>query len=347
MNSQQERRTEANQATWFLLALATGLLALLAACGSSSEAVSTTNETEEAAVADDVALEEDSTEEDGTEELGIDDPVTVEEPISTDEPISETIDDGSDIPPIDVDALTSQTWTLRFGSGPDGEVVLVDGYPLTISFDGDGSFGGTAACNGYGGRYQIDGPEIFLGELGSEEMGCEPAVQAAEGAFLSALADATHINLVGEEMALSGPGSEMIFSPSTPASLEPLWGRSFALVATLVDGAPTDVQGEEVILAFHPNDTFTATTGCRTVEGSLVAFGNELIATEMSATGDCPSSLSEQDGHIIEVLGDGFTYELDGGQLLLGSPGNIGLQYRDNSNDVVVDAPDVMEGDDG
>ena len=145
-------------------------------------------------------------------------------------------------------------------------------------------------------------------------------------------------------MALSGPESELIFGPSSQASLEPLWGRSFVLVATLIDGVPTDADGEELVLAIHPNDTFSATTGCRTLEGTLVAFGDQLITTEMSANGDCPTSLTDQDRHIIEVLGNGFSYEFDGGHLLVSSAGNKGLQYREGTLDVVVDAPEAVEG---
>lgn len=29
--------------------------------------------------------------------------------------------------------------TLMFGAGPEGEVVLVDGYPVTMTFDGSSS----------------------------------------------------------------------------------------------------------------------------------------------------------------------------------------------------------------
>ena len=111
-------------------------------------------------------------------------------------------------------------WTLRFGGGPGGEITPVDGYPITITFDGDGSISGIASCNGYGGRYEIDGSEIFLPQIDWTEVGCEPDVQAAEGAFFSALTDVTNIDLFGDEMALSGPESELIFAPAESAPAE-------------------------------------------------------------------------------------------------------------------------------
>ncbi len=321
-----------NQQTRAVTALALALFVLLTACGSSSEVVGTTSN--EAEPADDGVAVDDP---------GIDDLATGSEP--ADETADETTYDSGEFLAIDMDALTGNTWTLLFGGGPDGEVVGVEGYPLTITFDGDGSFGGTAACNGYGGVYELDASEIYFQEVSWNEMGCQADVQAAEGAFLAALLDVSDINLVGEELALSGPASELIFRPVELVSLEPLWGRSFTLEATLLDGIETDAQGEEVILAIHPDDTFTATTGCRTLEGALVAFGNEFITTEMAATGECPASLAKQDGHIIEVLGDGFSFELDDAQLLISSAGNIGLHYRDNTLDAVVDAPEPVSGD--
>jgi len=99
---------------------------------------------------------------------------------------SETIGDGNAPIPIDVDTLRGSIWTLRFGRGPAGNVVLVDGWPITITFK-DETFGGTAACNGYGGTYSIDGSTITFDQIGSKEMGCKPDVQASEAAFLSAL----------------------------------------------------------------------------------------------------------------------------------------------------------------
>lgn len=305
-----------------------GLLLLLAACGSNSTIVDATSDVGQG----------------GTPEPAQDASI---DPAQSGETASETevIDSGEPPLSIDVESLTSGTWNLLFGAGPEGQVEVVPGYPITLTFDGDGSFGGTAACNGYGGGYEIDGSQILLGRLGWDEAGCEPDVQAAEAAFLAALLDVANINLIGSELALGGPSTELIFSRSEGLLIEELWGRSFALEATLSDGVPTSVLGEEVVLAIHPNNTLTATTGCRNYEGAFTVFGSEVIVTESSATGECAADLANQDAHIIEVLGDGFSVEFDGGQLLVSSAGNQGLHYRDTTSEGAGDAPDAVEAD--
>ena len=200
-----DRATKAaNRPSRFWLTAAAGLLALLAACGSSDQAVTAAGEQQDApAVAD---------------EFGADQPAPEEAPDFIDE---EALTEDDIAPrPLDLDALTAQVWTLRFGGGPGGEITPVDGYPITITFDGDGSISGIASCNGYGGRYEIDGSEIFLPQIDWTEVGCEPDVQAAEGAFFSALTNVTNIDLFGDEMALSGPESELIFAPAESAPAE-------------------------------------------------------------------------------------------------------------------------------
>ena len=253
--------------------------------------------------------------------------------------VDEVIDDGSGPLPINIELLTSGSWTLRFGGGPEGEVAIVDGYPITVVFDSDGSYGGTAACNGYGGSYELDGFEFSLGQPGQEDAGCAVDVQASEAAFLEALRDVTDINLSPGELALSGPASELIFAQVSGANIEELWGRSFVLEATLADEVPTPAAGEPAFFAINPDNSFLGSTGCRDLDGTFVVAGAEVVFTDFGASGECAASLAGQDGHVVTVLGDGFTYELESGQLLISSVGNQGLQYRETTGEAVVDAP--------
>lgn len=130
---------------------------------------------------------------------------------TTTEESSATSDEGV---PTEIDqvALTSGSWTLLFGGGPSGEVALVDGFPITVTFNGDGSFTGTAGCNQYGGSYEVDLNQLTLGDIGWEHEGCEAAIQAAESAFEAGLNDADGINLSDSELVLSGPSTELIFT---------------------------------------------------------------------------------------------------------------------------------------
>jgi len=124
-----------------------------------------------------------------------------------------TVDDGGEPIPIDLDALSATTWTLRFGGGPDGDIPILDEWPITINFV-DGTISGTAACNGYSGQYDIDGSELFLNDIFNTEMGCAPEVHASEAAYLAALHDVSDITLSGDSLALGGMSTELIFVPT-------------------------------------------------------------------------------------------------------------------------------------
>ena len=121
------------------------------------------------------------------------------------------IDDGIVPPPPEVDGTA---WEFVVGGGPGGDVVLVDGFPITIAFEGD-QLSGTAACNSYGATYRLDGIELVIDGLAQTEIGCEPDVMASELAYLTALASVTELTISGGAMVLGSVDTELSFAPLT------------------------------------------------------------------------------------------------------------------------------------
>ena len=112
---------------------------------------------------------------------------------------------GDDGPPL------TGTWQLVDGVGPDGQVTLVDGYPVTLQVDGD-EWRGTAACNSYGATVEVRGDQVELTELFATEMACEPTeVMASEAAYLDALADVDEVEVDERELHLRGPDTQLTF----------------------------------------------------------------------------------------------------------------------------------------
>ncbi len=87
-------------------------------------------------------------------------------------------------------------------------------------------------------------------------------------------------------------------------------------------------QGEPATLELRADGTLVGSTGCRSLSGSYTVAGDEVVFTEFSADGECPSELQSQDDQVVTVLGDGFTVEIDGDRLTLTSSGSEGLVYR-------------------
>lgn len=227
--------------------------------------------------------------------------------------------------------LSDSTWTFQSGSGPDGEV-LVNDSSITMTFNDETlSFYGNVACNHYSGTYSIDGSTIKFVIFKSTLMGCGQS-GVSDDAFFAALADVDNINLLGDKMALTGIASKLIFDRGEPlpvaALLDQLWFLQ-ELTSNDEESAPV---GEPATLRIDSDGSFTGTTGCRALTGRYLISGNSILFDELAANGDCPASLSDQDGRVIRVLGDEFTLAINGSSLIV-SAGNQRLRYRKTNED--------------
>lgn len=240
-------------------------------------------------------------------------------------------DPGNSEQPSDGDAadggpLADGSWVLSRGFGPDGDIPIVDGWPITIGFESD-TFGGTAACNGYGGGYSTDGASISWQDVSQTEMGCEGPAMASEAAFLSALLLVDSFELA-DGLLLTGPGVELMFSREAPVPTADLVGQLW-LLDTLIQGeTASSVQGDPATLLLDADGNVRGGTGCRTFTGSYVINGGSVLFPDFAMDGECPAQLTTQDNQVVTVLGDGFTPSIDGDRLTLTSAGNEGLSYK-------------------
>lgn len=209
----------------------------------------------------------------------------------------------------------------------DGEQIpILDSHPITITFESD-RVGGTAACNGYGGTYELSGSEISIGELAMTEMACFPEeTMTAERLYANAITRVDTVS-VDEQLSLTADGVELIFEPLEPAPTSELTNTVWVL-DTLIDGVTaTSVQGERATLELFTDGSVLGGTGCRLLTGHYQVEGAQVLFTELSAEGDCPPELVPQDDHVVTVLGDGFRAEVDGQRLTVWSMGDVGLGY--------------------
>jgi hypothetical protein len=58
--------------------------------------------------------------------------------------------------------------------------------------------------------------------------------------------------------------------------------------------------------------------------------GRELLVTRLEVDRRLPRDLSDPDGHVVAVIGDGFRPIVEGDQLTLTDPGGLALVYRDS-----------------
>lgn len=107
--------------------------------------------------------------------------------------------------------LAATSWTLV---DLDGAVPANGGARLTLEFRADGSAGGTAGCNSYGGSYTLDGTTIAFGPLVSTKMACEQPLMAMETTYLTALQATTSYGVDGSGNLVLVGTATLTFSPA-------------------------------------------------------------------------------------------------------------------------------------
>jgi heat shock protein HslJ len=218
-------------------------------------------------------------------------------------------------------------WELVSGNDGEDLMPMVPGYRITFSSDGT-TFGGTAACNTYGGTVEIEDDALRLQDLSMTEMACQPEVMASERAYLSALALIDSAGREGDVLLMSGATIELWYVLVEPIPEQELFGTIWIL-ETLLDGeTATSVEGENLTLELSEDGTLAALTGCRALNGTYVVVGDEITTTDLRADGDCPAELERQDGKVVSVLEGGFAVAIEGDRLTLTVTGGEGLVYR-------------------
>lgn len=220
-------------------------------------------------------------------------------------------------------------WVLTDGIVAGAPLPIIDGHRITISFSADGSVGGVAACNSYGGSYVADGEDVIIGdELASTAMACgEPGVMESEEAFLSALRGPLAYVRAGDGLTIEGNAVIMTFSAATPVPQADLIDTRWTLETLTSADTARSAQGDATLL-LTGDGRVIGSTGCRGLKGEFVINGDTVLFTTFAAEGECPADLANQDGFVVTVLGDGFTVTIDGDRLTVTSRGNEGLVYR-------------------
>lgn len=218
-------------------------------------------------------------------------------------------------------------WRLVQGTVGGAPIPLDDQWPVTLTVDGT-QIGGTAACNGYGGRIVVERGEVRFGEIARTMMGCAEPVMAIEAAYTAALEAVRQASMDGDVLVLAGDGVSLRFEAIPPVPMAELIDTTWTLDTLLSGAMASSVGGDPATLVLHANGTFEGSTGCRSFSGRYIETGGQIVATDMAMDDRvCPQALAEQDGHVTGVLGDGFSATVDGDRLTLTATGGHGLGY--------------------
>ncbi len=100
-------------------------------------------------------------------------------------------------------SLTGPNWLLQsLNDQQDALVVPISGTELNLTFNEDGTAGGSSGCNTYSGSYQATDTDLTFGPLASTMMACAEDIMNQEAAFLSFLAATTNYEIQGNYLLL-------------------------------------------------------------------------------------------------------------------------------------------------
>jgi heat shock protein HslJ len=218
-------------------------------------------------------------------------------------------------------------WELVAGTADGAVLPVPPGARATLELDGAHA-GGVSFCNHYSTEYSVDGDTIAFAGLGGTDMGCEPAVMAAETGYLRALAAADTVTLDGTDLLLTGDGVELRYRPVPPVPTSELVGTDWVLDTLLDDDTAASVLGSPR-LRLDPDGAVTGNTGCRDFTGTWTTRGDLVVLETLDAgTSGCPEDVGFQDDHVLAVLGDGFQVSVEENRLTALDPDGRGLVYR-------------------
>jgi heat shock protein HslJ len=93
---------------------------------------------------------------------------------------------------------------------------VVPGAPPTLFFEEDGSMGGNASCNSFGGEYKVRGTTIEISQLFSTLMACmDNDRMAQETLYMQMLGQVEQFEVTGGQLILTTTqGEQLIFLPA-------------------------------------------------------------------------------------------------------------------------------------
>jgi heat shock protein HslJ len=198
---------------------------------------------------------------------------------------------------------------------------LVDGAPAatraTIRFEG-GEVGGMAACNLYGGTYELGDDGALAISVGSmTEMACEEPLMALEAAFMTALGRMAAFRVAGDDLALEGDGLTLAFSAEQPLPLE---GTAWRLdgIGSGTDVVSSTLAGTEVTATFDEARHVGGFSGCNTYTGSYATDGEAITIGKIVSTHiGCAPDVSDQEASFFDALGRAASFQIQGSTLAL------------------------------
>ena len=193
----------------------------------------------------------------------------------------------------------------------EGRWVLNSNDKITITFNPDGTFGGQAPFNGFGGTYTVDGNAVVFGDIIQTLMAGSEDDMKAEVEFISELKNTTRWQIAEDKLILADADDKILFIFT--ASIVGEW-----------DGA------DGTSLNFYEYGSFGGYAGLNSIGGEYVVHGDSLIFENIYMTELAGSEYEmNKEGKFVNSLNSVAGFKIYGNILVIvDSEGNTLLTFE-------------------
>jgi len=210
----------------------------------------------------------------------------------------------------DIEGLT---WLLTSQMVDGAMVETPERVTVSLLMDG-GQAGGNAGCNSYFTSYELDGPDLTFGQVGSTMMACLPPIMDLEQAYFANLGQVRSYQSGDTGLSLldADGGSLLEFEAAPPESVVGSWVATG--INNQAEAVVTTAITEEITAEFSPDGDLTGFDGCNSyfttyvVDGEAISIDPAIGQTMMA----CPSDAhAEQSQAYIAALTNAATWSVD------------------------------------
>jgi heat shock protein HslJ len=236
------------------------------------------------------------------------------------------------VPTTDSEGIEGRTFLSESVTENAESRELVEGTRISLQFGDDGRLSANAGCNNLFTDVSIGADVLETGLVGGTEMGCDQA-RHDQDQWLSAFLESSPAwTLDGDRLTLSSGDSEIVLLDRRVADPDRALEGTRWVVDTIVTGdaassmwAGTEGSAWLVI----EEGGFTASTGCRDVDGSVEVSADRLRFSDAVQTDPaCPPELADVDDVMLALLTGDVEYEIEAARLRVDHPDGVGLGFH-------------------
>lgn len=103
-------------------------------------------------------------------------------------------------------------WKLVSYGPPDSMTAAVPDSEATLTFDDDGTVGGSGGCNSLSGTYEVSDQTVTFSEMTSTLMACDEPRMTQEAAVTQVLSGSAQFEIKDQTLTIENDGMALVFT---------------------------------------------------------------------------------------------------------------------------------------